>query len=100
MGKVLRKVLLAAEFLITIVILIPSFIWFSLSVRLANYKIGRNRKKMVKMLNREGLPEHVSVEIAEYMLPKIDLSISRLILLVNKSMIRGRRGENMRWKAG
>lgn len=100
MGKTLQKVLLAAEFLITIIILIPAFIWFSLNISLANYKIGRNRKKMVKMLSREGLPEHVSIKIAEHMLPKIDLSIPRFISLASKRITWGRRGENTSWKAG
>ncbi|MEM1554634.1 MAG: hypothetical protein QXS51_05655 [Thermoproteota archaeon] len=95
MGKALQKALLATDFLITIIVLIPAFLWFSLNIYLANYKIGRKRKKMVKMLNREGLPEHVSVKIAEHVFPRIELSPSRFISLTGRRRI----GENTGWKA-
>ncbi|NHV98990.1 MAG: hypothetical protein HA496_04990 [Thaumarchaeota archaeon] len=75
MGKALRIVLIVVEALITLIVLIPVFLWLLLNVYLVNYRIGKNRKKMVKMLRREGLSEDVSIKIAEHMFPKMEFSL-------------------------
>jgi hypothetical protein len=89
MGKSLQVALIVAEALTTFLILIPTFLWLLLNLCYVNYKIGRSRKKMIKMLRREGLPEHVSTKITEYMFPKMELSPLKLISLAGG----GRPGE-------
>lgn len=75
MGRSLQIVLIIADALITLIILIPIFLWFLLKIYFANYKIGKNRKKMVKMLRKEGLSERASIKIAEHMFPKMEFSL-------------------------
>ncbi|MEM3569446.1 MAG: hypothetical protein QXI20_07895 [Candidatus Jordarchaeales archaeon] len=82
------------EALITLIMLIPIFLWLLLNIYFANYKIGRNRKKMVKMLKREGLPEHTSIRIAEHIFPKMELSPWRLRSLMSEvNPVRGKKGK-------
>jgi hypothetical protein len=100
MGRSLQVALIAAEALMTFLRLIPTFLCLLLNLHYVNYKIGRNRKKMIKMLRREGLPETVSIRIAEHMFPKIELSPWKLMSLMSGGGYREGKGENAPWKAG
>lgn len=92
----MRIVLIAVEALITILRLIPFFLWLLLSVYFTNLKIERNRKKMVKMLRREGLSEYASIKIAEYVFPKLELSKLMSIMRMSRNQ---RREEEAGWRA-
>ncbi|MEM2059038.1 MAG: hypothetical protein QXO76_12435 [Thermoproteota archaeon] len=49
---------------------------------------------MVKMLKREGLPEHTSIRIAEHIFPKMELSPWRLRSLMSEvNPVRGKKGK-------
>lgn len=65
---------LTCEIVVSFFIFIPTLLWLFLNFYYIKYKIGRNRKKMLKALKREGLPEPVSVEIAKHIFPEIELS--------------------------
>jgi len=80
MGKALQTILIVAEVLITLLILIPIFLWLLLNIFFTNYKISKNRKKMIKMLRKEGLPEHASTQIAEHIFPKIEFSSWKFLI--------------------
>jgi hypothetical protein len=99
MGRSLQIALIAVEALATFFILIPTFLWLLLNLYYVNYKISRNRKRMVKMLRREGLPEHISIKMAEHMFPKMELSPWKLMSL-SEGEHQERKGEKARWKAG
>ncbi|MEM2087602.1 MAG: hypothetical protein QXF52_02870 [Thermoproteota archaeon] len=75
MGRSLRIALIVVESVATFLILIPTLLWLLLNFYHLKYKIGRNRKKMVKALKKEGLSESVSVKIAEHVFPKIEFSL-------------------------
>jgi hypothetical protein len=62
-----------AEIAITFFKLLPYLLWLYINYFFLNRKITRNRKKMAKALEREGLPKHVSEKIAEHIFPRIDL---------------------------
>lgn len=100
MGKALQIVLIVVEALITLIILTPVFLWFLLNICLVNYKIGKNRKKMAKMLRREGLPEHTSIKIAEHIFPKMDFSPWRLRSMISGGEPGERKEGRADWKAG
>jgi len=100
MGRSLQIALIVAEALMTFLRLIPAFLWLLLNLHYVNYKINRNRKKMMKMLRREGLPENVSIRIAEHMFPKMELSPWKLMSLTSGGGYWERKGENTPWKAG
>jgi hypothetical protein len=100
MGRSLQVALIVAEALMTFFILIPTFLWLLLNFCYINYKISRNRKKMIKMLRREGLPEHISIKMAEHMFPKMELSPWKLVSLTSGGEHQKRKGEKARWKAG
>jgi hypothetical protein len=100
MGKALQIVLIVVEALITLIVLTPVFLWLLLNVYLVNYRIGKNRKKMVKMLRREGLPEDTSIKIAEHMFPKMEFSPWRLRSIMSGGEPGGRKEGKIDWKAG
>lgn len=99
MGKALQIVLIVVEALITLIVLTPVFLWLLLNVYLVNYKIGKNRKKMVEMLRREGLPEHASIRIAEHMFPKMEFSLSTLMSMMSGGKPGERKEGRTNWKA-
>lgn len=100
MGKALQIVLIVLEALITLIIVIPVFLWLLLNIYYVTYRMGRNRKKMVKMLRREGLPEHSSIKIAEHMFPKMEFSLWRLRSLLSGGGLDDRKEGKTDWKAG
>jgi len=100
MGRSLQIALIVAEALITFLRLIPTFLWLLLNLWHVNYRISRNRKKMIKMLRREGLSENVSIRIAEHMFPKIELSPWKLTSLTGAGKHSERKEEKAHWKAG
>lgn len=96
----MQIVLIVVEALITLITIIPVFLWFLLNIYYINYRIGRNRKKMVKMLRREGLPEHTSIKIAGHMFPKMEFSPWRLMSLMSGGEPGDRKEGKTDWKAG
>ncbi|MEM2940579.1 MAG: hypothetical protein QW304_03390 [Thermoproteota archaeon] len=74
MGRSLQLALTLGEIVVSLFIFIPTLLWLLLNFYYIKHKIGRNRKKMLEALKREGLPEPVSVEIAKHIFPEIELS--------------------------
>ncbi|MBS7657530.1 hypothetical protein KEJ33_06375 [Candidatus Bathyarchaeota archaeon] len=93
MGRLWQIALIVAEAVATFLIFIPTFLWFLLNLCYVNYKISRNRKKMLKMLKREGLPEHVSIKMAEYMFPKMEFSPWKHMSLISEGEHQEGKGE-------
>lgn len=95
----MQIVLIVVEALITLIVLTPVFLWLLLNVYLVNYRMGKNRKKMVKMLRREGLPEHTSIKIAEHMFPKMEFSLSTLMSMMSWGKPGEEKEGRANWKA-
>lgn len=91
MGRSLEITLTIMEAVMTLLMLISAFLWLLLNLYYVNYKMGWNRKKMVKLLRREGLPEYASIKIAGHMFPKMELSPWRLLSLIHEGDTRWRR---------
>ncbi|MBO3842527.1 MAG: hypothetical protein FGF48_08975 [Candidatus Brockarchaeota archaeon] len=99
MRKALQIVLIVVEFLITLIVLTPLLLWLLLNLYLMNHRIGKNRKRMVKMLRREGLSEHTSIKIAEHMFPKMEFPLSTLMSMMSGDKLGKRKEGRANWKA-
>lgn len=87
MGRVLQTVLLVIESIITFFKLLPYFLWAYLNYRHLNYRISRNRKRVVKALKEEGLPEPIAEKIAEHFFPKVDFRLWQTLFPPSESMV-------------
>ncbi|MGQ9596068.1 MAG: hypothetical protein ACUVQY_07525 [Thermoproteota archaeon] len=74
MGRKLRLVMLGIEIIVTFFIVIPIILWLIIQYCHLKYRTDRNRKRFKRALEKEGLSKTVSIEIAEYIFPKIGIS--------------------------
>lgn len=73
MKKLLWKVFLVFEVLFVIVSVAPSLLWFLINFYYIKYKNNKVKKKVLKILNSQGLPERLSEEITEMILPEVKI---------------------------
>jgi len=73
MKKLLWKVFLVFDVLFVIVSVAPSLLWFLINFYYIKYKNNRVKKKVLKILNSQGLPERLSEEITEMILPEVKI---------------------------
>ncbi|MGQ9479615.1 MAG: hypothetical protein ACUVQ0_06370 [Thermoproteota archaeon] len=76
--KIVRKIRVALEILITFLVMIPTFLYLLISYYSIKRGIRKSRSKFVKILMKEGIPESSSLKIAEYFFPEIAFSIFRI----------------------
>lgn len=73
MRKISQKFFLGLEIILTLISVTPFLLWFIVNFYYAKYKNNRIRKKLLRKLNDQGLPEHLSREIVELILPEIKI---------------------------